>query len=96
MSPLLTGSPLVQQWKFFSESMAALVAMLHEYSSFMRVSVAWRGLWGGRGRRGRGEEEEEGGERGGGGRGEGEEEEEGGEGGGRRKGRGEREKTSFS
>ena len=32
-----TGSHLVQLWKFFSDSMAALVAMLHEYSSFMQV-----------------------------------------------------------
>ena len=32
----------MQQWKFFSDSMAALVAMLHEYSSFMQVSV---GQW---------------------------------------------------
>jgi hypothetical protein len=35
---LLSGSSEVEQWAFFSETMAALVAMLHEYSSFMRVS----------------------------------------------------------
>ena len=48
---LPSGSSEVEQWAFFSETMAALVAMLHEYSSFMRVS------WG-PGRKG----EEEGGE----------------------------------